>query len=422
MLLVSITFILAKAVTPTRLTSKIDAWRTERGWMQDLHSYQIPNILFPFKSFLQTQLCNKDYKYSCSSQCFGIPKWSCPRLLVTVRKWFHFTKPTSYSVSWIPVHYSCIQPTSSLCSFPPPQHINSRTEKFVSHYLLVNDWKEVWRETQSSIHQASWISAWPLAKAQKHFWTLHIFLWWYHDSPFFLLFFFFPSLLSPLPVSVLNLLCNEVTQGLGTSPGTNHQGFSASCDGQTRGSDFTAPGTNKHGATAAALARMKKATRLHASAQHWGGSEWGQIFHSIARGPSYGKFQSVKAKCYWNVAFLQLAWNFLLLLNLEKQVWKIHPFPHGACSYTADCVDSARCRRASVWQHYLQTNTCFQLAVAVPPLPSPRQARKKAFGSNNGIVCWNQLPNNFLCIQSIPWRSCRSELVNLTDLWAATVK
>lgn len=141
-----------------------------------------------------------------------------------------------------------------------------------------------------------------------------------------------PSLLSALPVSVLNLLCNEVTQGLGTSPGTNHQGLSASCDGQTRGSDFTTPGTNKHRATAAALARMKKATRLHVSAQHWGGSEWGQIFHSIARGPSYGKFQSVKAKCYWNVAFLQLAWNFLLLLNLEKQVWKIHPFPHGACS------------------------------------------------------------------------------------------
>lgn len=85
---------------------------------------------------------------------------------------------------------------------------------------------------------------------------------------FFLFFFFFPSLLSPLLVSVLNLLCNEVTQGLGMSPGTNHQGFSASCDGQTRGSDFTAPGTNKHRATAAALARMKKATRLHASAQH----------------------------------------------------------------------------------------------------------------------------------------------------------
>lgn len=168
------------------------------------------------------------------------------------------------------------------------------------------------------------------AEALLDFTDISLMLSWLHDSPFFL----YPPtpLLSALPVSVLNLLCNEVTQGLGTSPGTNHQGLSASCDGQTRGSDFTTPGTNKHRATAAALARMKKATRLHVSAQHWGGSEWGQIFHSIARGPSYGKFQSVKAKCYWNVAFLQLAWNFLLLLNLEKQVWKIHPFPHGACS------------------------------------------------------------------------------------------
>lgn len=38
MLLVSITFILAKAVTPTRLTSKIDACRTERGWIQPSNS------------------------------------------------------------------------------------------------------------------------------------------------------------------------------------------------------------------------------------------------------------------------------------------------------------------------------------------------------------------------------------------------
>ena len=57
-----------------------------------------------------------------------------------------------------------------------------------------------------------------------------------------------------------------------------------------------------------------------------------------------------------------------------------------------------------------------------PHLPTPSQARRKAFGNNNDTACWNKLSNNFLCIQSIPQGSWSSELEHLSSLWAATTR
>lgn len=139
------------------------------------------------------------------------------------------------------------------------------------------------------------------AEALMDFTPISLIVLW---LPFFFS-FFLPSTLENI-LSVPNLLRNEVTQGLGTSPGTNYQPPPPPATGRLVALTSWHPGLTSTELLQQPWQEQKKATRLHTSAQYWGGSEWGQIFHSIARGPSYGKFQSVKAKCYWNSAFLSL--------------------------------------------------------------------------------------------------------------------
>lgn len=205
--------------------------------------------------------------------------------------------------------------------------------------------------------QATWIPSLAIALLGRDIYSFYTYFFDVIISTMTFLSLYFILFCNLFHKSALSLLRNEVTQGLGTSsrkelptpPPTatwrltvltlRHQGLAS---------------TLCFRATAATLARIKSQTpSVHFSAM--GESEWGQIFHPVARGLSYGKFQSLKAECYWNAAFARLEWNFLLLLNLEKQVWKIHHFPLGTCSDTADCVDCVRHERASVWQCYLQT-------------------------------------------------------------------
>lgn len=126
-------------------------------------------------------------------------------------------------MSWIPVNYSQNQSMSSYCGFPQAQHGNCYMVKFVSHYLLLSKKKNIKKssvvgnlEFNTSIILVFNLAFGQGAEALTDFAHISLIALW-------LLFFFFFFLLSTLLVSVPNLLRNDVTQGLGTSPGTNYQ-------------------------------------------------------------------------------------------------------------------------------------------------------------------------------------------------------
>lgn len=184
----------AEAVPTPKLNAKTDAWRTESG-LRTSTAIKFQIFYFIFKSFLQTPPGNEDWKHSANSQCFSIPKWSCSRSLVTVRKWFHFVKPTKDSTSGIPVNDSQIQPTTFYCSFPQPQHGNCSTVEFVSRYLLLNTKGNYKREACGGKLGISHI---------KHL-GFHLDIWPWHRSTFGLSTYFSDSVMTPL--SLFSLFC-----------------------------------------------------------------------------------------------------------------------------------------------------------------------------------------------------------------------
>lgn len=215
---------------------------------------------------------------------------------------------------------------SSYCSFPPPQHGNCHTVKFVSHYLLLNANKIYIlfkkqcggkRRIQRVKGLGFQLGIWPGCRSTHGLYTD------FSDSTMAPLSFFF--LLSTLLMSVPNLLCNEVTQGLGTSHGTKCQPPPPTATGRLTALTSQHPGLTRPELLQQPWQESNSDQTPYVRPELRG--KWVRTdFPFYSQTPILREISVSKNKMLLECCLLGLAWNFLLLLNLEKQVWKMHLF------------------------------------------------------------------------------------------------